>query len=166
MDGLDGLEVQPDALEIVIPSATLWTRCAQPLRWGGALLIVALVAGLSIRRAKTGMRPLPVRGTLRHWTVADPSGSAEEVDLTEYGKPALLIGNSTLCDVVIVNAGLDPEHARLLAGQSPQGSDLALEPVGAVIKGYSRLTTRFILKHGDIVSMGSRQFQYLSDSGE
>jgi hypothetical protein len=166
VEGSDRLEVQPEAVEITIQFPGVWTRCALPFRLGGLALIFAVVGSVSIRRARNAMRPFPVSGTLRHWEIGRDPVSAEEIDLTEFDKPALLIGSGTTCDVMIVNAALDPEHASVLTERSPDGVEMLLEPIGSLKKGYGRQTSRFVLRHGETFTMGSHEFQYLSDSGE
>lgn len=166
MSGEGGLEVQPESLQISIPFPDVWTRCRLPIRFGGIFLGLLVAGVIFIQRSRSALRPALVRGTLRHWGIGESASLADEIDLTELGKPALLIGSAVTCDVPIVQASLDAEHAIILTEKNMDGIEMLLEPIGSVKKGYSQQIARFALRHGDIFTMGSRAFQYLSDSGE
>lgn len=164
--GVDGLEVQPSgALQIEIEVPSLMERCRAPIRFTQSMFALFLLVSAIVIRIRKASRPLPVAGTLRHWETGK-SGATVEIDLTAFTKSALVIGSGATCDVMISHAGLDPEHARLLAEKTPEGAAILLEPMGEVRKGYSQQIAPFPLRHGETFQMGAHEFQYLSDSGE
>ena len=129
-------------------------RCQTPIHLGVFLLFVAVVGGTSIRHVRRMSLPPNVRGTLRHWKIGVYC-IAMEIDLTEFGKHALTIGSGATCDVMVLDADLEPQQARLFAEKSTNATDIYLVPMGEVRKGYSSQRVRFILRHGDTFRMGN-----------
>lgn len=166
MSGQDHLEVQPEVVQVSILVSNVWTRCRLPIRFGGIFMALVVFGIVFLQRSRSAMRPALVSGTLRHWKIDDSLLMGDEIDLTGYSKHALLIGSAATCDVTITQGDLDKEHAIILTEKNADGIKMLLEPIGSVKKGYSRQIARFVLRHGDIFTMGSRAFQYLSDSGE
>jgi len=167
VEGRDRLEVQPDArigVDVQIPG--LFARCRTPISLSGAILLLVVTGAASIQRKRKAALPPPVSGTLRHWKIGESPALATEIDLTAFGKESLLIGNGATCDVMIPNAELASEHARILTQKTPDGVDMVLEPIGEVRKGYSQQNVRFVLRHGETFRMGAHEFQFLSDSGQ
>jgi hypothetical protein len=166
-EGRDRLEVQPNArigVQVQIPG--LFTRCRTPINLGVAVLFLGVTGVVSIQHARKAALPPSVSGTLRHWKIGENSALATEIDLTAFGRETLLIGNGAACDVMVPNADLVSEHARVLTEKTPKGVDMILEPIGEVRKGYSQQNVRFVLRHGETFRMGAHEFQFLSDSGE
>jgi hypothetical protein len=167
VEGRDRLEVQPDArigFDIQIPG--LFTRCRTPIKLSIVIFLLAVVGVISIQRKRKASLPPPVSGTLRHWKIGENPALAIEIDLTAFGKESLLIGNGATSDVMIPNADLDSEHARIWTEKMPEGVEMVLEPIGEVRKGYSQQNVRFVLRHGETFRMGAHEFQFLSDSGQ
>lgn len=167
VEGQGRLEFQPEAMigmDVAAPS--LYARCRTPIHLGVITVLVVIVSVLSIQHARNTALPPNVSGTLRHWEIGNDMTSAMEIDLTRTGKRTLSIGSGATCDVIIPNAGLEPEQARVFAEKSAKGTDVYLEPIAEVRKGYSTQNIRFILRHGETFRMGAHEFQYLSDHGE
>jgi hypothetical protein len=165
-EGAGKLEVQPEnALQVEIEIPGLRERCRTPLRFGFGIFALTLASGAIMVRARKAERPLPISGTLRHWELGKSSAPVE-IDLTAFGKNALLIGSGATCDVMIPHADLDSEHARIIAEKIPAGIEVLLNPIGEVRKGYSQQIAPFTLRHGETFRMGAHEFQYLSDRGE
>jgi len=167
VEGRDRLEIQPDmriGVDVQVPG--LFARCRTPISLSGAILLLVVTGAASIQRKRKAALPPPVSGTLRHWKIGESPALATEIDLTAFGKESLLIGNGATCDVMIPNAELASEHARILTQKTPDGVDMVLEPIGEVRKGYSQQNVRFVLRHGETFRMGAHQFQFLSDSGQ
>lgn len=167
IEGEKNLEVRPDAsLRVEVQSPSVWTRCRAPIRLGGGLLIVLMIAAIALNRSRTAALPLPVTGTLRHWPIDGNPTQAVDVDLTALRMPHILIGSGAACNVLLTEAGLDLEHARMFTQKTPDGVEIYLEPIGETRKGYALQSARFILRHGEVFKMGAHAFQYLSDHGE
>jgi len=165
--GSDRLEVQPEpTIRVDIQFPDLYARCRTPIRFGIAILFTAVVGFVSVQRLRKTALPPKVCCTLRYWEIGKDATSAMEIDLTEYRKSALTIGNGATCDLMIPYAGLESEHVRLFARNSANGIDMYLEPIAEVRKGYNRQNVKFVLRHGDTFRMGTHEFQYLSDHGE
>jgi hypothetical protein len=165
--GSDMLEIRPErAIRTDVHIPGFYERCRSTVNAGIGILAVAAVLVFSLRRATRAAMPPLVAGTLRHWEVGESARPAEEIDLTAFKKHALLIGDSAACNVMIANAGLDPQHAKLVARKSGMGIEVCLEPIGEVRKGYTLRKTGFVLQHGDTFRMGARDFQYLSDHSD
>jgi len=167
VEGRDRLEIQPDmriGVDVQVPG--LFARCRTPISLSGAILLLVVTGAASIQRKRKAALPPPVSGTLRHWKIGESPALATEIDLTAFGKESLLIGNGATCDVMIPNAELASEHARILTQKTPDGVDMVLEPIGEVRKGYSQQNVRFVLRHGETFRMGAHEFQFLSDSGQ
>lgn len=166
MTGEDKVLLQPDnklTLNVDVPG--FGERCRIPIQYGGGLLVLVLVGTAGAAKLRKSTLPLPVSGTLRHWEIGK-SGASAEIDLTAFNKNALVIGSGATCDVMIAAAGLELEHALIVAKKTVEGSEIFLEPIGEVQKGYSQQIASFTLRHGEIFRMGNQEFQYLSDSGE
>ncbi len=167
VEGRDRLEIQPDmriGIDVQIPG--LVTRCRTPISLSGAIFLLVVTGAASIQRKRKANLPPPVSGTLRYWKIGESPALATEIDLTALGKESLLIGNGATCDVMIPQAELDSEHARIWTEKTPEGVEMALEPIGEVRKGYSQQNVRFVLRHGETFRMGAHEFQFLSDSGQ
>jgi hypothetical protein len=166
LTGEEKVLIQPGnklVLNVDVPG--VGERCRIPIRLGGGLLVIVLVGMAGVAKVRKAAMPQPVSGTLRHWEIGK-SGVSTDIDLTALNKNALLIGSGATCDVMIAAAGLDLEHALIMAKKTAEGAEIFLEPVGEVQKGYSQQIAPFALRHGETFRMGSREFQYLSDSGE
>jgi len=166
MEGENKLMIQSGnrlVLNVDVPG--VGERCRIPIQFGGGLLVLVLVGMAAVTRARKATRPLPVGGTLRYWEIGK-SDMSTEIDLTAFNKNALLIGSGATCDVMIPTAGLELEHALIVAKKTADDVEIFLEPVGEVQKGYGKQITPFALRHGAIFRMGAREFQYLSDNGE
>lgn len=166
LTGEDKVHIQPGnklVLNVDIPG--VGERCRIPIRLGGGFLLLLLVGMAGVAKIRKGALPLPVSGTLRHWETGK-SGVFAEIDLTAFNKNALLIGSGATCEVMIPATGLALEHARVIAKKTNEDVEILLEPIAEVHKGYSQQIAPFILRHGEIFRMGTRDFQYLSDSGE
>jgi hypothetical protein len=167
VEGRDRLEIQPDmriGMDVQIPG--LVTRCRTPISLSGAIFLLVVTGAASIQRKRKANLPPPVSGTLRYWKIGESPALATEIDLTAFGKESLLIGNGATCDVMIPQADLASEHARIWTEKTPEGVEMALEPIGEVRKGYSQQNVRFVLRHGETFRMGAHEFQFLSDSGQ
>ncbi len=152
-------------LEIDIPS--FWSKCRQPIVWSGLTLVFMVLVGVvTVRYIRNASAPPQVTGTLRWWAAQMLPANAKDVDLTALKKSSLTIGEKSNCDLVFVAERLNDVHAVLTAERKTFGMTTYLEPLGPVKKGYQMMQRRFLLKHGEIFSMGSLNFQYLSDSGE
>lgn len=161
------LEIQPEPVikaEFQIPN--FYARCRTPIKLGTIALTLAVMGVLSFKRIRNAALPPLVTGTLRHWENGGDSTVIQEIDLTSYKKHALVIGSSAACDVMILDAKLDPEHARIEAQKTLDGIEIYLEPIGEVRKGYGLQNVRFALRHGETFRMGVCEIQYLSDHGE
>lgn len=166
MAGEDKVILQPgNKLILSVDVPGFGERCRIPFQYGGGLLVLVLVGMAGAAKLRRSTLPLPVSGTLRHWEIGK-SGVSAEIDLTAFNKNALVIGSGATCDVMIAAAGLDLEHALIVAKKIVEGAEIFLEPVGEVQKGYSQQIAPFVLQHGEIFRMGTREFQYLSDRGE
>jgi uncharacterized protein YegL len=166
LEGENKLVIQPGnrlVLNVDVPG--VGERCRIPIQFGGGLLVLVLVGMAAVTRTRKATRPLPVGGTLRYWEIGK-SDMSTEIDLTAFNKNALLIGSGATCDVMLTAAGLELEHALIVAKKTADDVEIFLEPVGEVQKGYGKQIAPFALRHGEIFRMGTREFQYLSDNGE
>lgn len=167
VNGDNTLVIRPAAeIQVVVQTPGLLVRCQTPIRWGSGALLVLLAGTIGFRRIQAARRSVWISGTLRYGSRLDDHAHLVEVDLTALQKHSLSIGSSETCDVHIVTAELDPEHARLVMEKQTDRHVVILEPLGQVQKGYGWQTTRFALGHAQIFRMGTLEFQYLSDSGE
>lgn len=167
VEGSGKLEIRPEPMikaEFQIPG--LYARCRTPIHAGVTILLILGGGIAALRRARIAALPPLVTGTLRYWETGGYSVLVEEIDLTAFEKHALLIGSGAACDVMIPHAELASDHAHITAERNAERTDVYLEPIGDVRKGYSAQNVRFVLRHGETFRMGAREFQYLSDRGE
>jgi pSer/pThr/pTyr-binding forkhead associated (FHA) protein len=88
------------------------------------------------------------------------------VDLTGMNKTQITIGQNESCDITIEDPSLEEQHAILQAEKNDQKAQILLVPVGIVQTGYRQLHGEKPIEHGDTFSLGTQEFQYLSDEGE
>lgn len=155
-----------EEIHVNVQNMGLLTRCQTPVRWGVGVFLALLTGAIGFHRFQARRQPGRISGTLRYGPRLDDNAHLVEVDLTALQKHSLFIGSSEACDVRIVTAGLDPEHARLVMEKQADSQVVLLEPLGQVQKGYTWKVTPFALHHAETFRMGTFEFQYLSDSGE
>jgi len=167
VDSRKGLQIKPGSeIPVRFEVAPAWVRCRGYLAGAGVVLVLLLLGAVSlVRRLWAANKPPSVIGTLRHWSKGKPSG-ALEVDLTALGRRALTVGCGGQADLVVPDRSLEEEHAVLRAEKVMDEVHVVLEPQGKVWDGYRLLNGPRQIHHGDRFTMGSREFQYLSDKGE
>ena len=140
-------------------------RCQEPLILSGSLLLGAVIISVKVRQAlRARARPPLVKGTLTHWR-RDAPDQAVAVDLSALGREVVTIGSGPHCDIVIPEAGLEPEHARISAEKTADGlARWMMTPLGRVSAGYRVQAGLFELQERVAYQMGEQVFTYLRDA--
>ena len=162
-----GVEISPaDEISLQFTYLPFWSRCRTPLTWGGVgLFLIAIGIGWGMRILRTTTAQPLVTGTLQHWPVGRRSES-QDFDLTALKKSSVTIGRGSDCDLSLSDPTLEMKHALLKAESEVDKIQIVLMPLEGVRIGYRPLTGATPLAHQDIFTMGEREFQYLSDTGE
>jgi hypothetical protein len=160
-----GLDLQPGmpiSIRYKVPSHLV--RCQRPIVTIGAItLVVMLLAAWITVRIRSANRPAAITGTLRHWLSGNPTDFTE-IDLTALHKPILTIGRNDTCDIHIPDSSLAEVHATLKVNSTGAEARILLQPFAEAQIGYRILKGETPLEHSNIVSLGQRTFQYLSDN--
>lgn len=161
-------KVQPWPATFSFEVPTMYQRCIAIFRWGGISCFILLVfVSLLARKTRLATTPVLLEGTLRCWVDGLDPTRAQVHDLNLLSKNKILVGNTSDCDIQMPdqNSDVHAHYFALAAERAEDESRVVLEPFAEIWKGYSRLHSPIVLRHGDRFRLRGLNFQYLSDSG-
>jgi hypothetical protein len=155
---------------VISPTSKFPLRFHIPSLWEiyriWAFLVVLLLLGTVIlgRKVAEKMKGPLLTGTLLYWTEAT-KGSPAMVNLDEFKKKVIIIGQDPGCDIFLPDPSLSPKHAQLRARKEEEQVVVELDPLedSEIYVGFRRLTTPITLRHEDEFRMGDYTFKYLKE---
>ncbi len=162
----DNVDILPGSLlPLVFTVDSPLQACRTPMIFSGFGMLTLAMIFIKVRRViRMKTQPPLVKGTLQHWRKDKPAERLT-IDLTALSKEVVTIGCSAQCEVVVPDAGLDAEHARISAEKDADGAvRWMLTPLGPVSAGYRMQNSIFELQEQIAYQMGEQVFTFLRDA--